>query len=212
MSKILVDAVQLRDLRMDKNRTIQTHEAREHFLAFAERVAEQDRCDSLIEVFLAKAMYVGEDLFGGWKSVNRASEGGLHDQDIRRHGVTAFRSRSFPELEVAGVKQGFPAGFDSSHGTAEDMAGREQGDVPIQRTRVELLGYSPIEFVFRTASWKPAAHQTCGGGAQNRFTMGRDVVGVRMTDEDPLRSALGSRCVQPKAQRGEQDAATVVSA
>ena len=128
LAELLVDFGELENRPVKHDGKTGIAEAAEQFLAFAERVAEENGSFIVIERLFAKADDAG-DYFLGWrKAILRPAIGAFHDQNIGVARFARFGRQAAAEFEVAGVEHRFTNGDDQGHRAAEDVSCREQSE------------------------------------------------------------------------------------
>ena len=63
--------------------------------------------------------------------------------------------------------------------------------------------------MFETRAGQTCLHEFCSGAAQDHFAMGVDVIGMGVAYEDAIWTGLGKMWIEPKAKRGQENAAFV---
>jgi hypothetical protein len=203
LAELLVDFRQLVNRSMQHDRQPGVTETAEQFLAFAEGIAEENGRFFVIQRFSAKPDHSFDDFLGGWELIMRTAVGCFHDQEIGLARLAFLGGEARTQLEVAGVKERFIAGFDPGHGAAEDMPGREQGDIARHFTAGEMPRFVEGKHMFHPFAGEARAHELRGRLADDDFAMDFGVVRVGVADENRA-GRLRIVGVKPKAQFREE--------
>ena len=87
------------------------------------------------------------------------------------------------------------------------MAGRKQRAM---ERAIESTAFAEGDNVLDARAGHSILQKTSGGSAQDHFPMFPDMIGMGMTDENPLRTRLRLRSIQPKAKPRKVHAAAMI--
>ena len=114
------------------------------------------------------------------------------------------------QFEVAGVKQGLAVRFDPAHRAAQNVAGGQQGDLPIGAAAFKSGRLSEGQNVFLPRATDPCSQELRRRRGQNHFAMFANMIAVGMADEDLFRAGLRLMRIEPKREFRKINPATIV--
>jgi hypothetical protein len=127
------------------------------------------------------------------------------------HRAAALGTLAGPQLKITGVEQRLSIGFQSCHGTSQDMSGWMQTEVErrlggwwLQFPMTE--GLAEFQYPLRSEARNSGAHQPACGFRQDDRRVARRMVGMGVAYEDPFAGPHRDLWVHPNSQLGKMKA------
>ena len=185
---------------MQQNRQVRLGQTAQQFLAFAERIPQQHRHLVVVDGLATKANHPFQDVAGRRKPVVRLSVSRLHDEPVGVPRFARLGGQPAAQLEVPGVKQRFTLRLDQAHCAPENVARGQQRDLPAKAACFEQRRLAERQDALLWRAPEPRLHELRGRRAQDHFPMLRDVIAVRVADEDLFGARMWLVRIEPQLE------------